>query len=197
MTVLHPKQYSVGIVALAQVRRCREHGSALHFMKVKGRTLPMTDPMIGKELPDVELKSSQGGQMKLPRDLQGHWTILYFYPKDDTPGCTKQACSYRDGMENFEKINVRVLGVSLDDLTSHDSFIQKFNLNFPLLADTQHQLSEALGSYGDQEWQGKTYQGLSRDTFLIDPQGKVREVWRKVAPTTTMMETYEAVKRYL
>ncbi|MBC7691956.1 MAG: peroxiredoxin [Methylotenera sp.] len=155
------------------------------------------DALVGKSLPSVQLDSSAGGKVSLPQDLLGKWTVLYFYPKDDTPGCTKQACSYRDSIDDFTKIGTRVLGVSTDDLVSHDSFIQKFSLNFPLLADTEHKLSEALGVYGPQEWQGKVYQGVSRDTFLIDPQGTIRDVWRKVSATATMAETLEAVKKYL
>lgn len=150
---------------------------------------------VGQTLPKMALKSSEGRTLQIPEDLKGKWTILYFYPKDDTPGCTKQACTYRDSISEFEKVNAQIYGVSLDDLDSHDAFIQKFHLNFPLLADTEHALSEALGSYGDQEWQGKTYKGLSRDTFILDPEGKVRKVYRKVSPETTVMETFEEIQK--
>lgn len=153
----------------------------------------MNDPAI--ELPRVTLLSSAGGTVTFPDDVKGKWTLIYFYPKDDTPGCTKQACSYRDHYAEFKKLGITLFGVSLDDLTSHNAFIQKYSLNFPLLADTQHELSEALGVYGDQEWKGKTFKGLSRDTVLIDPQGKVRQAWRKVNPETTMQETLDAIKR--
>ncbi|MEW6055007.1 MAG: peroxiredoxin [Bdellovibrionota bacterium] len=157
----------------------------------------MTDNWIGKALPEVTLESSAGGNVSLPKDLKGKWTILYFYPKDDTPGCTKQACAYRDHIKDFRDLGVQVFGVSLDDLHSHDAFINKFSLNFPLLADTQHALSGPLGVYGDQTWKGQTYKGLSRDTFLIDPQGNVRQVWRKVNPEATMQETLDAVRKHL
>lgn len=136
--------------------------------------------LIGKSFPQVALQSTEGKQVTLPKDLAGRWTVLYFYPKDDTPGCTKQACSYRDNIGEFEKIGVRVLGVSADDLASHGAFQEKYHLNFPLLADTEKKLAEALSV-------------RSRDTFLIDPKGAIRKVWRKVDPTTTMGETYEAV----
>jgi len=155
-----------------------------------------TDRCVGMSLPEVTLESSAGGTLHLPRDLKGNWTLLYFYPKDDTPGCTKQACSYRDNYAQFKDENITVLGVSGDDLKSHDSFIHKFNLNFPLLADTGHALSTPLGVFGDQEWKGKTYRGLSRDTFLIDPNGKIREVWRKVNPESTVKETFDAVMKH-
>lgn len=144
----------------------------------------MADSLIGKTLPDVQLASSAGGNVKLPDDLKGHWTLLYFYPKDDTPGCTKQACSYRDNIKDFESLGVKVFGVSLDDLNSHEAFINKYQLNFPLLADVNHELSEALSV-------------KSRDTFLIDPQGKIKEVWRKVRPEETVAETLLAVRQCL
>lgn len=157
----------------------------------------MSDSLKGQTLPNVTLASSKGGQVSLPKDLQGKWTLLYFYPKDDTPGCTKQACAYRDNLEQFTQAGIQVLGVSTDDLVSHDAFITKFSLNFPLLADTEHKLSEALGVYGDQTWGEKTYKGLSRDTFLVNPDGKIAEVWRKVNATTTMEETLAAAKKFI
>jgi thioredoxin-dependent peroxiredoxin len=153
-----------------------------------------SDALVGKQLPTVSLESTEGETINIPDDLKGKWTLLYFYPKDDTPGCTKQACNYRDNISKFQKLGVQVLGVSGDDLDSHDDFIKKFSLNFPLLADTDHSLSTALGVYGDQTWNEKTYKGLSRDTFLVDPEGKVRQVWRKVKPDATVNETFEAVQ---
>jgi peroxiredoxin Q/BCP len=157
----------------------------------------MADSWVGKTLPNVTLPSSEGGSVQIPKDIQGKWTLLYFYPKDDTPGCTKQACSYRDHIGEFKKSGIQIYGVSLDDLSSHDSFIKKYSLNFPLLSDSSHQLSEALGTYGEQEWKGQKFKGLSRDTFLIDPEGKIREVWRKVNAEQTMSETLQAARRYL
>lgn len=156
----------------------------------------MSDPLVGKTLPSLTLSHSDGGKVTLPDDFKGQWTILYFYPKDDTPGCTKQACSYRDNIAQFKEAGAEVWGVSLDDLASHDDFREKYTLNFPLIADTEHKLSETLGVYGDQEWQGKTFKGLSRDTFLIDPDGAVRQVWRKVNPLETVSQTYEALKSH-
>ncbi|MCB1052191.1 MAG: peroxiredoxin [Acidobacteria bacterium] len=154
----------------------------------------MSDPMLGKGLPSCVLKTNGGNNVELPKACVGTWTVLYFYPKDDTPGCTKQACAYRDHLGEFKSIGAQVFGVSLDDEHSHDSFVDKFSLNFPLLADTKHVLSEALGVYGDQEWMGKTFKGLSRDTFIINPEGKIVKVWRKVDPLSTMAETFNAVK---
>ena len=152
----------------------------------------MSDALTGTSLPELTLKHSEG-EVKLPGDLAGKWAIIYFYPKDDTPGCTIQACSYRDHLQEVKDKNVLLFGVSLDDLDSHDHFIKKFNLNFPLIADTEHALSEALGVYGDQEWRGQVFKGLSRDTFLINPEGKIQQVWRKVNPETTVAETLAAI----
>jgi len=154
----------------------------------------MSDPLDGKKLPEMTLAHSAGGQLAIPADLIGKWTLLYFYPKDDTPGCTKQACSYRDNIDRFTELGVGVYGVSLDDLTSHDHFKIKFNLNFPLLADVDCKLGQALGVFGEQEWAGQVFKGLSRDTFLIGPKGSIVRVWRKVSPTETMNETYEAAR---
>lgn len=147
--------------------------------------------------PQFSLMASDGRNYDFPACLNGHWTLLYFYPKDDTPGCTKQACAYRDNYAKFKDKGVSLFGVSLDDLQSHDSFIKKFSLNFPLLADTERKLSEALGVYGKQEWKGQTYMGLSRDSFLISPKGQIVKVWRKVNPETTVTETWEELARHL
>lgn len=154
--------------------------------------------VMGKMLPQVKLESMTGngaGQVDLPQSVLGKWTILYFYPKDDTPGCTKQACGYQKALSEFESLGVQVWGVSLDDLQSHQAFAAKLSLSFPLLADTEHVLSDALGVYGEQEWKGQKFMGLSRDTFIIDPEGKVAHEWRGVDPISTISETLEAVKR--
>ncbi len=153
------------------------------------------DTIEGRTLPSLTLRATDGSEVRIPDAFRGAWTVIYTYPKDDTPGCTKEACSFRDNKAEFEKIGVRIYGVSLDDVASHQAFAEKFHLNFPLLADTDHQLSDALGSYGEQEFRGMKYKGLSRDTFLIDPEGRIRRVWRKVDPVTTMGEVYEEAVR--
>ncbi|EMY76095.1 redoxin [Leptospira weilii serovar Ranarum str. ICFT] len=155
----------------------------------------MSDSVLGTDLPAISLESTEGKNVNLPQDIAGSWTLLYFYPKDDTPGCTKQACSYRDNIGEFKKIGAKVYGVSLDNLDSHGNFIQKYSLNFPLLSDPDHKLSEALGAYGDQEWKGRVFKGLSRDSFLISPEGKIQKVWRKVDPTTTVEETLQEISK--
>jgi peroxiredoxin Q/BCP len=140
-------------------------------------------------LPMVKLLASDQKTWSLPADLINKWTLIYFYPKDDTPGCTMQACAYRDTKAEWAKKGLVVLGVSIDDLNSHDAFSKKFDLNFPLLADTDKVLSTALGVYGEQEWQGKKYMGLSRDSFLINPDGVIVKEWRGVNPKSTVQET--------
>jgi peroxiredoxin Q/BCP len=154
----------------------------------------MTDSIEGKTLPRLSLRATSIDKVDVPDDLLNSWTLLYFYPKDDTPGCTKQACGYRDDSQKFKELGVKVYGVSLDDIASHEAFTEKYSLNFPLLSDPDHQLADFFGVYGEREWKGKKFNGLSRDTFLIDPKGKVARAFRAVDPTTTTQETFEAVK---
>ena len=149
----------------------------------------MSDKMLGQRFPKMVLKSTVGNEAEIPEIFLGQWTLLYFYPKDDTPGCTVQACSYRDRNQEIQEAGIQLLGVSMDALDSHGAFIDKFQLNFPLLADTDGTLSEYLGVYGDQEWKGQVSKGLSRDTFLVGPEGVIVKVWRKVNPKTTVEET--------
>ncbi len=152
------------------------------------------DSLEGKKLPEVSLDGTHGKTLNLPSDLKGKWALFYFYPKDDTPGCTKQACGYRDNYRTFEKEGILVFGVSLDSVESHLKFQKKYDLTFPLLSDPEHKLSDALGVYGDKEFAGKKYKGLNRDSFLVDPKGVIRKVWRKVRPEETIDET---LKGYL
>lgn len=129
----------------------------------------------------------------VPDDFAGQWLVLYFYPKDDTPGCTRQACTYRDNLDAFGENGASVLGVSADGLESHADFAAKLTLNFPLLVDADHALARALGVWRAAEWNGMKYTGLQRDTFLVDPQGVIRRAWRDVDPDTTMGTTFDAL----
>jgi peroxiredoxin Q/BCP len=133
----------------------------------------------GDEAPDFTAKDQNGNQLKLS-DLRGTRTILYFYPKDDTPGCTKQACSLRDGFSTFTEKEIKILGVSMDDEQSHQKFISKYELPFTLLTDTDHSIADVYHSYGDKQYMGKTYQGVLRKTFLIDETGKIKKIFDKV-----------------
>ena len=133
----------------------------------------------GDAAPDFTLKNQNGEDVKLS-DLRGNKVALYFYPKDDTPGCTKQACSIRDNFSELEDAGIKVFGISMDDQTSHQKFISKYDLPFSLLIDENHRIADKYGSYGEKKFMGKTYDGILRKTFLIDEQGKIKKVFDKV-----------------
>jgi peroxiredoxin Q/BCP len=133
----------------------------------------------GDAAPDFEARDAEGNTVKLS-DLRGQKVALYFYPKDDTPGCTKQACSLRDGYSELEARGIKVLGVSTDSEKSHQKFAAKYDLPFTLLADTDHAVADAYGVYGEKQFAGKKYMGVSRKTFLIDEQGRIKKVFDKV-----------------
>lgn len=135
----------------------------------------------GDTAPDFTLPSDTGGDVTLS-ELRGRPVVLYFYPRDDTPGCTTQACDLRDDMPRFEGVGAVVLGVSADSVESHVKFREKYRLNFPLLADTEHEVSEAYGVWKEKSMYGRTFWGIERSTFLIDEDGVVLEAWRKVKP---------------
>jgi len=135
----------------------------------------------GSKAPDFTLASDQGGDVTLSK-LRGKKVVLYFYPKDDTPGCTIQACDFRDTAPAYEKLNAVVLGVSADSVGSHAKFRSKFDLNFPLLADEDHAVCEAYGVWKERSMYGRKFMGIERSTFLIDEKGVVAEVWRNVKP---------------
>lgn len=133
----------------------------------------------GDLAPDFTLPSDDGSMVTLS-DLRGSRVILYFYPKDDTSGCTAQACEFRDNLPRIEEKGARVLGVSPDPVRSHQKFKTKYDLNFPLLADEEHQVAEAYGVWKEKSMYGRTYWGIERSTFLIDEEGRVARAWRKV-----------------
>jgi peroxiredoxin Q/BCP len=133
----------------------------------------------GDQAPDFTAKDQNGNNVKLS-DLRGTRAVLYFYPKDDTPGCTKQACSLRDGFSTFTVKRIKILGVSMDDEQSHQKFISKYELPFTLLTDTDHAIADRYDSYGDKQYMGKSYQGILRKTFLIDETGKIKKIFDKV-----------------
>jgi thioredoxin-dependent peroxiredoxin len=137
----------------------------------------------GKAAPDFELTSDEGEKVKLS-DFRGKPVVLYFYPKDDTPGCTKQACALRDGYAEFLNRGAVILGVSPDDEASHVKFKNKYQLPFTLLADPEHEASEAYGVWGERTFAGRKYMGITRSTFVIDSDGNVTKAMRGVKPDT-------------
>ncbi|MBN2355460.1 thioredoxin-dependent thiol peroxidase [candidate division KSB1 bacterium] len=135
---------------------------------------------VGDTAPDFSLPSSTGETISLQDFLGKKRVILYFYPKDNTSGCTKEACSFRDTLPDLSSKDTVVLGVSADSLDSHRKFINKYNLNFPLLSDSDHKVAEAYGAWGEKNMYGKKYFGMIRKTFIIDKQGKLEHVFNKV-----------------
>lgn len=130
--------------------------------------------------PAFSLKATDGSTVKLS-DYKGKYVVLYFYPKDDTPGCTREACAFRDRQKEIQNLGAAVLGVSADSVEKHQKFTQKFELNFPLLADTEHELAEKYGAWREKNMYGKVSMGIQRSTFIIDPAGKVAKLWKKVS----------------
>jgi peroxiredoxin Q/BCP len=135
----------------------------------------MTKLQSGDKAPTFTLESTQG-TLNLS-DYKGSWTVLYFYPKDNTPGCTTEACDFRDALPGM---GAKVIGISPDDLTSHRKFEGDFGLPFPLASDPDHQVAQAYGAWGEKTNYGKTYQGIIRSTFIIDPKGHIAEAMYKV-----------------
>ena len=133
----------------------------------------------GTKAPAFSLKSDSDKTVKLS-DFKGKPVVLYFYPKDDTPGCTREACAFRDLKSEMEKAGAVVLGVSPDTVESHGKFRDKYKLNFPLLADDGHELAEKYGAWREKNMYGKKSMGIQRSTYLIGPDGKIARVWKKV-----------------
>jgi peroxiredoxin Q/BCP len=137
----------------------------------------------GQEAPDFELTSDAGERVQLSQ-FRGRPVVLYFYPKDDTPGCTAQACGIRDSYADFEQQGAVVLGVSPDEESSHVKFKQKYALPFTLLADPEHEVADQYGVWGERKYMDKTYWGVERSTFLVDEEGRIAKVMRRVKPDT-------------
>ena len=145
----------------------------------------------GDAAPDFTLKNESGEDVSL-KDLRGQKVALYFYPKDDTPGCTKEACSLRDNFSALTDAGIKVFGVSKDSEKSHQKFISKYELPFNLLVDADHAVSNAYESYGEKKFMGKTYNGILRKTFLIDESGKIKKIFDKVKVEEHAAEVLDA-----
>jgi len=141
--------------------------------------------------PDFAAKDANGEIVRL-KDLRGQKVVLYFYPRDDTPGCTKEACSFRDAFAQFKRRNIRILGVSVDSEASHSKFTAKYKLPFTLLADRDHAIADAYEVYGEKKFMGRTYMGVKRITYLIDEKGKIKKVFEKVKPEEHAQEVLDA-----
>ena len=135
--------------------------------------------LVGKPLPAFSLLDDQGATVT-NADFKGHWTVLYAYPKDSTPGCTTEACDFRDRNAGLKKLGAKIYGISRDAMKSHQNFIAKQNLNFPLLSDPDTELLKPLSAFGKKIMYGKEVLGIIRSTFLVDPAGVIRHVWPKV-----------------
>ena len=146
----------------------------------------------GDSAPAFTAATSGGGCVSLS-DYRGRNVILYFYPKDNTPGCTKEACAFRDHFADFKKAGAVVLGVSPDPVKSHDKFVEAFQLPFPLLSDADKKIVQAYGVWGEKSFMGRKYQGVFRVTFLIGPTGKIKNIWTDVKPETHPAEVLAAL----
>lgn len=147
----------------------------------------------GMKAPDFSAESSEGGLVSLG-DCLGKAVVLYFYPKDSTPGCTREACDFRDVSTKLNRHGAVVLGVSKDSLQSHGNFQAKYNLNFPLLSDPDLKMIKAYGVWKEKKMYGKSAMGVERSTFLIDAQGVIRRIWRQVKVDGHVDEVLEALK---
>jgi thioredoxin-dependent peroxiredoxin len=148
----------------------------------------------GAPAPDFSLPSTSGETISLSDFKDKQAVVLYFYPKDSTPGCTVEACSFRDNLAAVQSYGAVVLGVSPDSVKSHASFTQKQSLNFPLLADSERELAKAYGVWVEKKQYGRVFMGIERSTFLIDKDGKIKKIWRKVTPKTHVADVMEALK---
>ena len=148
----------------------------------------------GRKAPAFTLESSEGGKVSL-KDLKGKTVVLYFYPKDDTPGCTREACEFRDTQTPIKKAGAVVFGVSGDSLESHDKFKKKYKLNFPLLSDPGNKVAESFGAFGDKVLYGRKFKGIIRSTFVIDGDGVVRKVFPRVKVDGHAAKVLEAVQK--
>lgn len=146
----------------------------------------------GDKAPPFTSATNGGGEVSLS-DFKGKHVVLYFYPKDDTPGCTKEACAFRDEFAAFKKKGAVVLGISTDPVKSHDKFVEKFKLPFTLLADEDRRIVQAYGVWGEKSFMGRKYMGTNRVTFLIGPDGIIRRIWPKVKPEEHALEVLAAI----
>ena len=148
---------------------------------------------VGDRAPDFSAAVTGGGRIALG-DFRGRNVVIYFYPRDDTPGCTKEACAFRNDFGEFKKAGAVILGVSTDPVKAHDKFSAKYRLPFPLVADEDRKIVEAYGVWGEKKFMGRKYQGTHRVTFLVGPDGRIRKIWPQVKPEEHAAEVLAALK---
>ena len=148
---------------------------------------------VGDKAPEFTLPTDGGSLISLKK-LKGKTVVLYFYPRDDTPGCAAEACAFRDSLPDFSKVEAEVVGISRDSVASHDKFKKKFKLPFPLASDEDGNVTEAYGVWVEKSMYGKKYMGVERATFLIDGKGVIRDIWRKVKVDGHTDEVLKAAK---
>ncbi len=147
----------------------------------------------GDRAPEFILSDQNGKKLKLS-DFKGQWVLVYFYPRDNTPGCTKEACAFRDSFKEYEKIEAKVIGISTDSVESHGKFVKKYQLPFPLLADEDKKAVAQYGVWGMKKFIGKEYMGTIRTSFLIDPKGNIAKIYEKVKPADHAKEVLKDLK---
>lgn len=147
---------------------------------------------VGSKIPPFTAQTAEGPITH--KDLKGSYAVLYFYPKDDTPGCTTEACEFRDNHPKFKKMNAKVYGVSKDSVTSHDKFAGKYELPFHLISDEDGTLCEAFGTWVEKSMYGRKYMGIERATFLVDDKGIIRHIWRNVKAKGHAEEVFDVLK---
>ena len=155
----------------------------------------MTELQIGDAAPDFTLPTDGKGEVRLSQ-LMGQKVVLYFYPKDDTPGCTKESCEFNANLTALNKMNVQVIGISKCSVKKHDKFKAKYSLNFPLMSDEHGTVCEDYGVWGEKSMFGKSYMGITRSTFLIDEAGKIAQIWRKVKVNGHVDEVLQSIEDY-
>lgn len=148
---------------------------------------------VGQKAPNFTLPD-QDGNMHSLENYKGKWVVLYFYPKDDTPGCTIEACAFRDNSTNLTEKNIAVFGISKDKVSSHKKFVNKFELNFPLLSDESKEMIQSYEALGEKKFMGKTFMGIHRYTYLINPEGMIAKAYEKVDPAIHAEEILKDVE---
>jgi peroxiredoxin Q/BCP len=150
-------------------------------------------PEVGSKAPAFTLEADDGTKVKLS-DFKGSPVVIYFYPADDTPGCTREACAFRDRKDEIQKLGAKVIGISPDNVASHGKFRDKFQLNFPLLADPDHAVAEKFGAWREKNMYGKKSMGIVRSTFVIDAEGKIARMWKSVKVDGHDAHVIEAIR---